>query len=160
MPNIIRRLLSRLNGVIIRRFSPSRRAVKLPIKITVEPDRNTGKLSMKNESLSVKGETQDLSQSGLAFCVDSIRLREHYLVGEGRMLNAELDLPNGKVKMQIIGQRYEQVGEHLSINKYLIGATIANMTAEERDIYEEYLRLGNKVKKDTTPTLGLEVTKS
>ena len=159
MPNIIRRLLSRLNGVIIRRFSPSRRAVKLPIKITVEPDRNTGKLSMKNESLSVKGETHDLSQTGLAFCVDSIRLREHYLVGEGRMLNAELDLPNGKVKMQIIGQRYEQIGEHLSISKYLIGATIVNMTLEERGIYEEYLRLGNKVKKDTMPTLGLEATK-
>ena len=93
MPNIIRRLLSTLNGKIVRRFAPSRRAIKLPIKITVEPDRNTGKLSIKNENLSLKGETHDLSLTGLAFCVDSIRLREHYLVGEGRMLNAEIDLP-------------------------------------------------------------------
>jgi hypothetical protein len=160
MPNIIRKFFSTLNRTILRRIAPSRRAIKLPIKITVEPDRNTGKLSMKNESLSVRGETEDLSLTGLAFCVDSIRLREHYLVGEGRILNAEIDLPSGKVKMQIIGQRYEQIGEHLSITKYLIGATIANMTTEERRIYEEYLRLGNKVKNNTTPTLGLEVTKS
>src|SRR4051812_30528649 len=131
MPSIIRKLLSSLNGKIIRRFTPSRQIIKLPIKITVEPDRNTGRLSMKNENLSLRGETHDLSLSGLAFCVDSIRLREHYLVGEGRILKAEIDLPNGKVKMQIIGQRYEQIGEHLSVSRYLIGAMIVNMTSAE-----------------------------
>lgn len=159
MPNIIRRLFSSLNGKLIRRFTPSRRVIELPIKITVEPDRNTGNLTLPKEILSLKGETRDLSQTGLAFCLDSIRLREHYLVGEQRPLIAEIDLPNGNIKMQIIGQRYEQIGKHLSITKYLIGATIVSMNKSDRDIYEKYLRYGNKLGKDKTPALGLEITK-
>src|SRR4051812_26035156 len=112
MPKIIRKFFSKLNGKIIRRFAPSRRTTELPIKITVEPDRNTGRLVLNKEILSIRGSTKDLSTTGIAFWVDSIRLREHYLVGEARILNAEIDLPNGKVKMQIVGRRYEQVGEH------------------------------------------------
>jgi hypothetical protein len=157
MPNIIRKLFSTLNGKLVRHLVPSRWVIELPIKITVEPDRNTGKLSLKKEILSLRGETRDLSLTGLAFCVDSIRLREHYLVGEGRILNAEIDLPNGTIKMQLIGQRYEQIGEHLSVSKYLIGASIVNMSQSERDVYEEYLRYGNKNKKDKNPPLGLEI---
>ncbi len=115
---------------------------------------------MKREVFCIKGATKDLSATGIAFLVDSIRLREYYLVGENRVLNAELDLPNGKVMMQIVGQRYEQVGEHLSVNKYLIGATILDMTPREREIYDEYLRLGNKVQKGKTKIFEMEATKS
>ena len=80
--------------------------------------------------------------------MDSIRLREYYLVGENRILDAELDLPNGKAKMKLIGQRYEQVGEHLSVNKYLIGATILDMTPIDRDLYNEFLQGGKNGKKN------------
>ncbi len=109
-------------------------------------------------ALSIKGQTKDLSSNGIAFIVDSIRLKEHYLVGENRVLNVELDLPNGKIAMQIIGQRYEQIGEHLSISKYLIGANIVDMSQIERDIYEEYLKFGSKRKKQIKSVLSLDGT--
>jgi hypothetical protein len=160
MAKIIRKLVSILSGRIMNRMSSSRRDLQVPIKVSFMPEHNTGRLTMKREEFSIKGETKDLSATGIAFLVNSIRLREYYLVGENRVLNAEIELPNGKVTMQIIGQRYEQIGEHLSISQYLIGATILNMTPIERDIYDEYLRLGNKVKKDKTKIFELEPTKS
>lgn len=159
MPNIITKLVSTLRGQM-NRISSSRRNLNVPISVSFEPTAATGRLTLKPEILSIKGETKDLSNTGVAFLVDSIRLKEHYLVGEERVLNAELDLPNGQVKMKLIGQRYEQVGEHLSISQYLIGATILSMASLDRELYDEYLRIGNKVKKDKSKIFELEVTKS
>ncbi|MBX7173791.1 MAG: hypothetical protein K1X72_22665 [Pyrinomonadaceae bacterium] len=159
MAKMLSKLMSTLRGQVSR-LNSSRRDLNVPISISFEPTNTTGRLTLKREVLSIKGETKDLSVTGVAFLVDSIRLNEHYLVGENRVLDAVLDLPNGQVKMKVIGQRYEQIGEHLSINQYLIGATILNMTPLDKDIYEEYLRMGNKVKKDKTGILELETTKS
>lgn len=110
---------------------------------------------MPIQHLSISGETKDLSKTGIAFIVSSIRLREYYLVGEQRTLNAELDLPNGKITMQIIGQRYEQVGLHLSETKFLIGATITKISEDARDAYEHFLSHGKKRGKETF-ALGID----
>jgi hypothetical protein len=87
--------------------------------------------------------------------VPAIRIQENYLVGEGRTLNAELDLPNGKVRMQIVGRRYEQVGEHISTARYLVGAQITQMNADDQEAYEYFLRYGNKAKKGSLE-LGID----
>ncbi len=140
-----------------RQVVAARRDYSVPIKLTFEPDRITGKLRMPVNDLSIIGETRDLSHSGIGFVVAAIRLKEYYLVGEDRVLNAELDLPNGKVKFQIVGQRYEQVGEHISVSQYLIGAKIINMTDENREVYKYFLRHGKKVKRGTgTLQLGID----
>ena len=141
------------------RTNPLRHNLHVPISISFAPNTNTGRLTLNREVLVIKGETKDLSANGIAFVVNAIRLREYYLVGENRILNAELDLPNGKIAMQIVGQRYEQVGEHLSVTKYLIGATILNITPLERDIYEEFLKYGAKGKKQLKSILNLDITK-
>jgi hypothetical protein len=135
----------------------TRRDYAVPIKLTFEPDRNTGKLRIPLNNLFLTGETKDLSQTGIAFIVSAVRVNEYYLVGEGRTLNAELDLPNGKIKLQIVGQRYEQVGKHISVAQYLIGAKILYMTEENREVYEHFLRYGKKMKKGTgTLQLGID----
>ncbi len=111
-------------------------------------------------NLCVRGETKDLSNTGVAFIVPSIRLREYYLVGENRVLEAELNLPDGKVKMQIIGERYEQLSdEHSSTTSYLIGARIAEMSCGDRDVYEQFLRTGVR-QKINAPALEFRVDKS
>jgi hypothetical protein len=160
MAKIISKIVSTLRGQILNRKASSRRDLQVPITISFLPEANTGRLTMKRHVFSIKGQTKDLSGTGIAFLVDSIRLQEYYLVGENRVLTAELDLPNGKVMMQVIGQRYEQVGEHLSVNKYLIGANIINMNPPEREIYQEFLKYGNKVKNNKNSILELEATKS
>jgi hypothetical protein len=124
-----------------------RRELHLPIKISITPDRPTGRLNgaAQPEPLLIRGETKDLSKTGIAFVVSAIRIKEYYLVGEGRALNAEIDLPDGtKIKMQVVGQRYEQINIHDSVSDYLIGATITQMNQDERELYEEFLKTGGR----------------
>jgi hypothetical protein len=156
MQDVIRKFISKLNLTFVENRSARRYNLQVPVKITIEPDESCGKLTVKRESLSVSGETKDLSQTGIAFIVSSIRLREYYLVGENRTLRAELDLPNGKIRMQIVGVRYEQIGIHDSTVNYLIGAKILFITPLEKEVYEEYLRFGNKVKTDKARDFSLE----
>lgn len=157
---MIRKLVSKLNKSLTERVISPRRNHEVPIKLSIEPDRNTGRLQMSVKNLSISGETKDLSKTGIAFVVSSIRLREYYLVGEDRTLNAELDLPNGKVKMQIGGQRYEQIGnEHNSISKFLIGAKILRMASADKEAYEEFLQLSKKIRKRETGSLELGINK-
>lgn len=151
MAKILRKLISRLNGQVMSRMSAMRRDLQVPINVAIELERKAGSPTGNLEKLSIGGETKDLSETGVAFYVDSIRLREHYLVGQNRILNARLDLPSGSVRMKIIGQRYEQIDMHSSHSKYLIGASIAEMNALDREVYEEFLRLGKNAFKNKAP---------
>ena len=143
---MIRKLVSRFSKTINERVVSQRKNYEVPIKIWFEPDKNTGKLKMPGETLVITGETKDMSRSGIGFVVSAIRIQENYLVGEGRVLNAELDLPGGKVQMQIVGSRYEQVGQHISTARFLVGAKITQMTDENREVYEYFLRHGKRKK--------------
>ena len=141
---MLRNLITKLSRLVSARAVSTRHPREAAIKISFEPTGKTGRLD-STKNLFIAGETTDLSVSGIAFTVASIRVKENYLVGEGRVLNAELDLPNGKISMKILGQRYELIGEHLSTERYLIGASIVQISDENRAAYEEFLRLGAKV---------------
>ena len=147
---MIRKLVSRLNRSVTKQIVAQRRELHLPVKISITPDRTTGRLSSTGnapEPLSIRGETKDLSKTGISFIVSAIRIKEYYLVGENRPLSAELDLPDGtKLKMQVVGQRYEQINIHDSISEYFIGAKITQMKADEREVYEDFLKTGGKSK--------------
>jgi len=153
---MIRKLISKFNKSITKRVVSARHNYEVPIRVWIEPDRNTGRLQKPVEHLSVAGETKDMSKTGIAFVVPVIRLREYYLVGENRTLNAEIDLPSGKIQMQIVGRRYEQVGKHISEAKFLIGATILRLSEQQREAYEEFLEFGRKRKHAKGLALGVE----
>ncbi|MGI8669757.1 MAG: PilZ domain-containing protein [Aridibacter sp.] len=138
---MIRNLISKFTKSVNERVVARRHEYHFPVKISFEPNRNTGNLQKSLNELFIRGETKDLSQSGIAFVVSAIRVREHYLVGDGHTLNAELDLPNGNVKMQIVGQRYEQTGQHISTTQYLIGAKILEMSDADQEAYNEFLKI-------------------
>jgi hypothetical protein len=156
---MIRKLIGDFRKSMFERGAPRRHDYQMPIIISFEQCKNTGK---KDETinLSVRGETKDMSKTGIAFIVPSIRLREYYLVGENRTLDVELNLPDGKVKMQVVGQRYEQLSdEHSSTNSYIIGASISEMADDDRSVYEDFLRVGNKTE-ISAGTLELGTDKS
>ena len=88
--------------------------------------------------------------------VSSIRLQENYLVGENRILNAELDLPNGKISMKIVGKRYEQLDEPTSYGKFLIGAKIFHISNEDKEFYETFLINGNKMMRGKVLKFGVD----
>ena len=154
---MIRRLISKFNRRLAERMVAERRNHSVPIKVWFEPDKTAGKSKLPIEKLTIYGETKDLSNSGIGFIVSSIRIKENYLVGEGCTLNVEIDLPSGKVQMQVVGRRYEQVGQHISTARYLIGAQIVNISEEDRDGYDHFLVHGDAHKKRSL-ALGVDKT--
>lgn len=151
---MIRKWINRFRRSVSKRSVSKRKELQVPVKISIEPDVNTGSLQLPLKDIFVRGETSDISETGIGFIVDSIRLKENYLVGEGRVLNAELSLPNGIIKMQLMGQRYKQVGQNISTSKYFIGSKILKMSAGDREIYNEYLK--NKRFKGGALELGIK----
>lgn len=157
---MIRKLVWKFRKSMAERAVPKRFEHEMPINISFAPPNCNGKI-IAPPPLTVRGTTRDLSKCGVAFVVPSIRLREYYLVGEDRLLNAELNLPDGKVQMKIIGRRYEQLGDlHSSTNCYLIGASIEEMSGDDRKIFESFLRAESKMQISQTAKLELEIGKS
>lgn len=84
---------------------------------------------------AVAGHTVNLSIHGLAVVLHAQNIEEQYLAGDGSM-SIELDLPNGlSLEIHATPVRYEKRDDG-----YLIGAKISEMSARDRELYEEYLR--------------------
>ncbi len=154
---MLRTIISRITGMIVERSHAARRNYQAPVKIWFEPVKTTGKLSKTADGVFLSGETADLSGTGFSFVVSAIRVREHYLVGQDRVLNAEISLPGSKIKMKVIGRRYERVGVHLSTEKYMVGAEIVEISKADREAYDLFLRYGSKAPKPAgTMELGID----
>lgn len=125
----------------------SRRRHTASIKVWFEPERNTERDQELAKSACILGETVDISRTGIAFLVSSIRLQEKYLVGQERGLNIEIDLPNGKVHLQAIGRRYEMVGMHTSAGRFLVGAHILKIDSDDEEAFLQFLTNRRKSRK-------------
>jgi hypothetical protein len=153
-----------INESVKNYLSPTRQDFSFPVTVSIEPDgqsgslrrRETGRLVAKEEPKKFNGETKDFSNDGIAFIVPFIRLGGNYLVGEGRILNVIVTLPNGKVSMQVIGKRYEQLGTHTSVPKYIVGAKIVSMASRDRNLYNDYLSSS----KSNSTELALHITQN
>ena len=110
------------------------------MKVWFDPESNTERAIHLAKTQCILGETIDISRSGIAFIVPSIRSQEKYLVGQERGLNVEIDLPTGKVQMRVKGRRYEKVGIHISTERFLVGAHIETLTGSDKEIYETFLK--------------------
>ncbi len=141
---MIRELISKLNRSLSERMVSSRRHHKAQVKIWFDPDINSERAHEAARAACVLGETVDISRSGIAFIVPSIRVKEKYLVGHERKLNIEIDLPAGKVFMRVIGRRYEKVGEHISVERFMVGAQILELSGADKETYERFLRFGGR----------------
>jgi hypothetical protein len=142
---MLRELVSRFSVTWIERRASARKKYQVPVKVCFAPEKNPNNLTRACEEAFLSGETVDLSETGIAFVVSSIRIKEKYLVGQERLLNVELDLAGKKVKLQMLGKRYERVGIHASTERYLVGAAITDMTPEDRQKYEYFIKNGKKL---------------
>src|SRR6188474_2761460 len=103
---MLRELINRFNRSLSERMVSARRRHRAPIKVWFDADGNSELARERARAACVFGETVDISRTGIAFVVPSIRVKEKYLVGQERNLNIEIDLPNGKVNLRAIGRRY------------------------------------------------------
>ena len=152
---MIRELVTKLSGVLQRNTHDIRKKCDAPVRISFEPVRTTGNLHTTMEGLALSGEAADVSKSGIGFIVSSIRIKEFYLVGQDRRLIVELDLPAGRIKFKAIGRRYIRFGQHLSAEKFFVGAEIVEISGRDKQLYEDYLRFGFKAVKSPSTSMEL-----
>lgn len=141
---MLRELINKFNSSLSERMVAPRRGHRAPIKVWFDPDMNTERSHEQARAACIYGETVDISRTGIAFQVPSIRVKEKYLVGHERNVNVEIDLPTGKVYMRVLGKRYEKVGLHISTERFLVGAHIIELTGEDRENYETFLKNGTR----------------
>ncbi len=132
---------------MIQRRASVRKKYQVPVKVCFAPENNPNNVTRSCEDLFISGETVDLSETGIGFVVAAIRIKEKYLVGQERILNVEIDLAGKKVRMKVLGKRYERVAIHASTERYLVGAHITEMSPEDRQKYEYFMNNGKKLLK-------------
>jgi hypothetical protein len=127
---------ARLHRFIGDRRRAERIEAHLPFAVSLTGDRAINDLRRAH---SLDGHTLDISTSGLALIVPAIRLGDHYLAGEDRTLQINLELPVGPVTIQASSARYERLDEDESERGYLIGVSITAMSDSDRVRYNEYV---------------------
>jgi hypothetical protein len=137
MSEFLRTLVGRL-----REYAGDRRAhrrrVRLPFTLSLhEP----GKKANGGRPLpKLSGVTKDVSATGLALIVPAIRIGGHYLAGGDRTLDVEVELPSGSIHVRATSVRYEPVDEDRSEEGYVIGVTITDISAADRERLKTYLK--------------------
>ncbi|HEX8136314.1 MAG TPA: PilZ domain-containing protein [Pyrinomonadaceae bacterium] len=139
MPELLRSIIARLRTVAGNRRRARRYRVRLSVQISLLGVKSSAERALSRRPLKVEGHTRDLSQTGLALIVPTIRAGEHYLTGEGRRLLVTLDHPQGPILLQVSPVRYEQLDESEAETGYLIGARITEMSDTDRTRFNAYL---------------------
>jgi len=150
---MIRDAVLRVTKTIAEFRADSRKKYRVPVKIWFEPDARYLNFHSPNLGIYLLGRTRDMSHSGLSFFVPSIRIKENYLVGQDRTLNMELDLAGRKVRMKVVGRRYEAIDGEVTDDKFVVGAEIIEMHDDDRKTYEHFLSNGNKIIKSVSASM-------
>lgn len=150
---MIRRIINRFSRTLSERLVAPRRTHAAPMRVWFEPAVDDPRQRDLARNAAVAGETVDLSRTGIAFLTPAIRINEKYFVGHELTLNVEIDLPGGRIEMKVLGRRYEKSEIHLSVDRYLIGATIVSMNENARERYENFVRYGSRRKSPQARTV-------
>lgn len=129
MAEFARTIVSRFRQFVGERRRAKRQQTRLLFSISVASSAKS--LNGTKRTISMKGHTMDISETGLALIVPAITLGEHHLVGENRSLNVRLELPVGPIEIKAKPVRYESLEDHESETGYLIGVQIASMSEED-----------------------------
>lgn len=142
-----RSLATRLINSLSRFSQSPRRAIKVPISVSLDIERKNGDPHLDLKLLTVNGLTQEISKSGIDFVVPFIRLGDHHLAGHGgeqKQLKLVLEMPNGRVRMTVVTKQYQMIEMHSSVQNYLIGTEIVDIYKGDVERYENFLRYGEK----------------
>jgi hypothetical protein len=139
MAELLRALAARLHRYIGDRRRAPRHGVRLAVALWL-PDGPLNSNGVRHRSPLLEGFTRDVSATGLALILPTIRIGEHYLIGEGRNLRLRLGLPAGEIQMDVTPVRYERLEEEQAEKGYLIGVQIAEMSDEDRQRYNEGMK--------------------
>ena len=136
MSELPRKIVSQLRRFFGNRRKMKRARVRLSFTVQLGDPRTSSNGSRRLPSL--EGHTLDVSTTGLGLVVPAIRIGENYLAGTDRRLSLKLELPGGPIEMQLVPVRYESLEESQE-SGYVIGARIVEMSAADREHFNEYV---------------------
>ena len=112
---MLREIATRFTRVLAQRRAAPRKQVSVAVRVRLAPTLQSVGHIKASEKLTLCGATFDISSCGVGVFLPSIRLNEHYLVGQDHILVVEMDIHDRTIVMKAIGRRYEEVVEHLSV---------------------------------------------
>jgi c-di-GMP-binding flagellar brake protein YcgR len=88
-------------------------------------------------TVPVEGYTRDISESGLALVVPSLRSGSVYLTAGSKLRIVILNLPTGEVEIEAAPVRYEELPEG---EGHLIGVRITQISDRDRARLAQYIK--------------------
>jgi len=137
MPELIRSVVSRVRTYLKDRRQSPRLSVRLALSISVSRKANSNGSGPSSRTL--KGHTRDISRKGLAMMLPQVHLAGYHLAAEGRELHVVLELPDGPMAMIVLPRRYEMLDDAQLGCNYLIGATIIDVSEDDRNRLESFI---------------------
>src|SRR5829696_8079011 len=126
MPELIRSIAGRLREFMGNRRVAPRYVTHLEVGLALNvslPGTSAGSQTT-SPPLKLAGYTRDISASGLALIVPSIRVGGQYLTGENRRLRIVLKLPTGQIEILATPVRYSPLDAGGLDTGYLVGVQI------------------------------------
>ena len=138
MPNLIRHLLGRLRGSVSNRRRAPRFDARLSFSVSIV-DEKAGRENTRPPQTLV-GRTRNLSETGFALVVPSLRLGTHKLNDGDSTLRLMLDLPAGTAEIHVVPVRSYQLAEKDMDSGHFIGAKITHLSDDARALLTKFLR--------------------
>jgi hypothetical protein len=135
MPELMRSIVARLHRFIGDRRRAPRHRLHVPFKLSLVGGKPN--IDGAQRLPMLEGYTRDVSESGLALILPTIRIGEHYLMGEGRTLRITLEFPTGPLQLDAVPVRYERLEENETEKGYLVGVQITEITDHDRARFNE-----------------------
>jgi len=144
MPELIRSFANRLRELMGNRRRAPRYVTHLEAGLALSISMPSSKATPEQaerlgRSLKLSGYTRDISATGLALIVPSIRVGGQYITGENRTLQIMLKLPQGAVEIYGTPVRYSPLDEGGTDTGYIIGVNITSMSDEDRARFNGYI---------------------
>jgi hypothetical protein len=140
MPEFIRSIANRLREFVGNRRRATRYKTHLEIGLALSVSLPGAKARpQRSEELKLAGYTRDISESGLAIIVPTMRIGGQYITDGNRTLQIMLKLPTGVIKLHGTPARYSPLDEDATDTGYLIGIQIERMSDDDRALFKAYL---------------------
>jgi hypothetical protein len=140
MPELMRSIITRLRSVVGNRRRARRVRARLPFSVSLLDVKTVAESAVPRSLPQVEGHTRDLSETGLALVVPTIRIGDHYLTGTGRRLLVTLRHAQGPLAIHVTPVRYEQLDEDSTERGYLIGVRIEEIDDTDRARFVAFLQ--------------------
>jgi hypothetical protein len=139
MPELIRSIAARVREYLGNRRRSPRYRVRLSVRVSPMKAAKPGRVSSA-ESDALYGYTRDISSSGLALILPSIRINNIYLTGDDRTLEILIEDESEPIVIYGISARYERMDEEAEDKGYLVGVKITEMSEEDRARFTALLK--------------------